>query len=165
MEGKNLKEYYERLDNLLSANIIVDAYSVDEDILFDFYELFCELSQEELPIWAESYIQLYSWQFQNYHEGVDGYYDNFYEHTSSENIKKAGKYLKEIGCSQVAEYLLMAVHTLTWDEMSSEEKEKYKEELCVISDWIYENREIIFKAYIDILMINKEIILNLMNIV
>ncbi|WP_294157027.1 hypothetical protein [uncultured Clostridium sp.] len=47
--------------------------------------------------------------------------------------------------------------------MSSEEKEKYKEELCAISDWIYENREIIFKAYIGILMINKDIILNSMN--
>lgn len=60
----------------------------------------------------------------------------------------------------MTEYLFMSVHTLIWDEMSSEEKEKYKEELCAISDWIYENREIIFKAYIGILMINKDIILN-----
>ncbi|WP_294157028.1 hypothetical protein [uncultured Clostridium sp.] len=30
----------------------------------------------------------YLWQFQNYYEGVYGYYDNFYGHTSSEKIKK-----------------------------------------------------------------------------
>lgn len=163
MEDNRLKEYYNRLNNLISTKVIVDAYSADEvdgDILCDFYELFCEFPQEEIPIWAESYIQLYSWQFQNYHEGIDGYYDNFYGHTSCENINKAGKYLKEIGYPQVAEYLLMAVHKLTWDEMSEDERETYKEELCRISDWIYANREIIFKAYIDILMINKDNILN-----
>lgn len=159
-----LEEYYNRLDNLISEEVIVDAYGVfdvDEEILCDFYELFCEFPEEETPIWAESYIQLYSWQFQNYYEGLDGYYDNFYGHTSHAEIDKAGKYLKDIGYNELAEYLLMAVHTLTWDEMSEKEKELYKEELCKVSDWMESNREIIFKAYVDILMINKESILKL----
>ena len=123
-----LKDYYSILDNLISKKVIVDAYGGDDadgEILCDFYELFCKFPEEETPIWAESYIQLYSWQFQNYHEGLDGYYDNFYGHTSHTNINRAGIYIKDIGYYEVAEYLLMAVHTLAWDEMTEKEKELY----------------------------------------
>lgn len=161
--SKKLYEYYNRLDNLIMTGVnenVYGVYDVDEEILSDFFELFCEYPKENEPDWLETYIQLYSWQFQNYHEGVETYYENLYEFTGYNEIKKAENYLKSIGYIDLARYIALPNSKVPFEKKTLEEKEQYKRNIINVTDWIESNNEIIFKAYVDILIRNKNEIIS-----
>ena len=99
---------YERLQELVDSNAVVNFYggciddSVDAEIVDDFYIFLVEKYEEQWPDWANAYIQVYSWEYQAFYEGLITYYTDFYQHTDYESIQRAAKYLTEAGYEEVA---------------------------------------------------------------
>ncbi|MCI8407744.1 MAG: hypothetical protein HFJ09_00505 [Lachnospiraceae bacterium] len=74
----------------------------------DFFELlFEDYKDDHMPDWSEAYMQLYSWQFQCFHEGIQTYYEN----TGKENTLKAVAYLQEMGFKELA-YVMNILQTV-----------------------------------------------------
>ncbi|MDE7424205.1 MAG: hypothetical protein K2N51_11055 [Lachnospiraceae bacterium] len=148
MDIKKYQDLYERADNLPKKIEGVTAYgcgcsqegeiaAVAVDVLMDFYDWIAENYEDNnTPDWAEAYIQLYSWQFQCFHEGIFTYYENFYEHTGKENTLKAVAYLQEIGFQELADVMKKG---LTDDSLEG------------ITEWIDSHDELIYTAYLKII--------------
>lgn len=147
MEERNIKiidSFYERLEKLKEANIIANVYGgFDEDVevLTDFLEFLCKYFKEKMPNWVNAYIQLYSWEFQRYHEGLDTYYENLYGNTDSKSIQKAVEYLQHEGYKEIAVQLIAGL---------SDNKL-----IANVEKWIDENQECIYDCYIDLLINHK----------
>lgn len=77
MDKQRLAHRYEQLEILEKSGVVGDAYEgtmhldidVDWEVIFSFYEYITEV-YEELPDWANAFIQIYSWQYQNFYIDV-----------------------------------------------------------------------------------------------
>ena len=72
-----------------------------EQIMYFCELLFEDYKDDHMTDWAEAYMQLYSWQFQCFHEGIQTYYEN----TDQENTLKVVAYLQEIGFQELADVM------------------------------------------------------------
>ncbi len=150
-----VEELYKRLLGLEKLNEIGNVYcgsdtlEADWLVFYDIYEYIYEKYEEweELPDWANAYVQIFSWQFQRYHEGVDTYYENFYENTDYNSVKRAGIFLEQVGYSELALGYNQVFTEGKWEEHYILEKL----DTPYIEKWIDENEEIIQKFYFDVL--------------
>ena len=152
----DIEELYEGLRRIQDRGEIGDAYSgcgtVDSDsgVLDDFFEYIIDKYEDGMPIWAEAFLQIYSWQYQALHECSRGYYENFYGDSEYENIIKVADYLRENGYNEIVEpYASAAVEC---------ERYQYPEDKVHLlpDDWIDNNDEAIWNFYVDILEKHKE---------
>ncbi len=155
---------WQRLEKIKSSGIVLNAYSgdiyeEDYDILSNLYDFFCEHFEQLDTWWISTYMQIFSWQFQSYHEGVDTYYTNFYGASDYNTIRKTADYLRIYGYDEISKWYSLGVH-----DYSQYEDEKYPEEWIAeikeIDKWIDSNEEIIFRCMIDLLLKYKEELFN-----
>lgn len=158
-----IKELYNRLEELKKTNVIVNVYEgfdVDAEVLGDFTEFFYVNFKENTPDWINAYMQLHSWQFQRYHEGVDTYYENLYENTDYESILRAAEYLTKTGKKELAERLKAPAYEGAEDHSRPCPIEHYGKLLVETEEWIDNNEECIFDCYLELLFENKSSLLS-----
>lgn len=161
-----VEELYERLQRLVKTNAVVNFYGgcvddrVDAEILDDFY-IFLVEKYEEWPDWVNAYIQVYSWEYQAFYEGLITYYTNFYQHTDYESIQRTAQYLTEAGYEEVAK---VYNKTMFDGRKYHNEYEQWPEEIWKLvrqaEQWIGDNEKTIMDCCIDILMRHKEELLH-----
>lgn len=150
-------ELYQALERIQKKGIILHAWSgenadpKDGMVLMEFADFFLDYYHGEWPMWAEAFYQIFSWQYQSFHEGVKGYYDNFYGGSDYQTIKKVAEFLQSNGYIELSkQYALGAVDC---------ERYKYPEEkkdiAKQIDKWLNWNLEPVFHFYVDVLEKNK----------
>jgi hypothetical protein len=156
IKRKFVEELFQRLEKLPKRTSRITAYGSDVDIdgevLMDFYELFCENCKDcksDIKDYENAFIQLYSWQFQCFHEGITTYYENFYGGNEKEAIASAVNLLEREGYKELAKQLNSGLD-------NSEDENVFEN----IEKWIEDNNEVIYAAYIGLLLKNKESIKN-----
>ena len=92
-------------------------------------ELFQNLEEDI----TNAYYQLYSMDFQRYHEGIETFYENFYEANERKDVLRACQWLQQNGFSELANVM----------ESGYESDEK----MNAVSDWIDEHPEEIYTAF------------------
>ena len=143
----DIEELYEGLKRIQDRGEIGTAYSEE---LYDFFEYIIDKYEDDMPLWAEAFFQIYSWQYQTIHECSRAYYENFYGDSEYENIIKVADYLRENGYNEIVEpYASAAVEC---------ERYQYPEDKVHLlpDDWIDNNDEAIWNFYVDILEKHKE---------
>lgn len=159
----DIEAWYQELKCALDNNKVMTAYGGNDErngeVLMDFYECIYEIYEEDLPSWAHTYIQVYSWQFQAFHEGVQTYYENFYEDNDYVSIMKAANYLRGSGYREIYEVFVSAAVDC---EQYNYPKEK-SDLLCKVQQWIEEHIETVWYFYTDILEKNKTELLKAAN--
>lgn len=149
---QELEQLYKRLEEVKALGVVLNSYTTnidveDNDILFDLYEFFCEHFEEIEDQSILAYIQIYSWQFQSYHEGVSTYYTNFYGNSDYNTIQKTADYLKMSTYNELSKWYSLGVH-----DYSSYINEKYPDEWVAeterIDEWIRCNEQMIFEFMI-----------------
>lgn len=127
-----------------------ESVGVDGGVLSDLYLFLCE---EEGEDWILVFRQLYSWQYQSFHEGSDTYYSNLYEDNDYLTQLKVAKYLKENGYLEV--YNVFKEGICNYNEMDeATEAFLWTDEIRDIDEWIDANDEAIYNCIMDILLIN-----------
>ena len=160
-----IEEWYQELKCALDDGKVMTAFGGDDErngeVLMDFYEYIYEVYEEDLPSWAHTYIQVYSWQFQAFHEGVQTYYENFYEDNDYASIMKAADYLRENDYREIYEIFVSAAVNC---DQGNYPKEK-SDLLWKVQEWIddEEHVETVWHFYIDILEKNKTELLRATN--
>lgn len=157
-----VQRLYERLQELVESNAVVNFYggcvddSVDAEIVDDFYIYLVEKYGEEWPDWANAYIQVYSWEYQAFYEGLITYYTNFYQHTDYESIQRAAEYLTKSGYREVAD----CYNKTMFDGGNYDSKNEWSKETWNLirkaEEWIGDNQKIIMDCCIDILVKHKQ---------
>lgn len=153
MNKQRLAHWYEQLEILEKSGVVGDAYGgtmhldadVDWEVIFSFYEYITEV-YKELPLWANAFIQIYSWQYQNFYEGLSTYYENLYEHTGYDSIMSTREFLAKEGYEKLAECYN---HVLFEEDIYS--LEEIGESFRKAEAWIGENDKVIQDFYIDVL--------------
>lgn len=152
----DIEELYKGLTRIQNRGEIGNAYGgcgtvlSDIDVLGDFYDYIVEKYEDSTPLWAEAFIQIFSWQFQTIHECAETYYKNFYGNSEYKTIIRVADYLRENGYNEIAEpYALAAVDC---------ERYQYPEEKAHLlpDGWIDNNEEAVWNFYVDILEKHKE---------
>lgn len=87
---------YQQLQWLMDRNEIADAWgnesdedgNISEGLLGDFYFFLDELfnGNADKTAWVFMYLQIYSWQYQPFYEGVITYYENLYKNDTADGI-------------------------------------------------------------------------------
>lgn len=151
------KELYRGLKQLQERGEIGNAYSgcgsiMSElnDILDCFYEYILEKYGDAMPLWAETFVQIYSWQFQTLHECASAYYENFYGCSDYQTIIKVADYLRKNGYHEIAEPYVSA-------DVDCERYQYPTDKVHLLpDDWIDNNDEAIWNFYVDLLERHKE---------
>lgn len=117
----------------------------DSDVLVDFFDCIMEKYKDALPPWAEAFTQIFSWQFQTFHEGAESYYENFYGDSDYATIIRVAGYLRDNGYHEIEKpYVSAAVDC---------ERCKYPKDRrhLLPDDWMDENEETVWNFYVTIL--------------
>ncbi|MDS0525167.1 hypothetical protein NNC19_05690 [Clostridium sp. SHJSY1] len=146
---KELQEFHKRIEEVKVLGIVLNSYTTsidveDNDILFDLYEFFCEHLEEIQNQCISVYIQIYSWQFQSYHEGVSTYYTNFYGNSDYDTIQKTDDYLKKSTYSELSKWYSLGVHDYS-NYINKKYPNGWVNETKIIDEWIQYNEKIIFE--------------------
>ena len=146
------EELYKGLKQIQDRGEIGNAYngcgslaSEFNGTLDCFYEYILEKYEEPMPLWAEAFVQIYSWQFQTMHECAEAYYENFYGGSAYPVIIRVADYLRENGYLEIAEpYAAAAVDC---------ERCHYPVEKAHLlpDQWISGNEEAVWNFYVDVL--------------
>lgn len=156
-----LTELYRVLESLRDKGVVIDAYggSNEEDpddyVLNELIDYIYVNFPDNRPIWLEAFYQVFGWQFNAQHEGLDTYYSNFYGDNDRQTIMKVAEFLKNSEYTIVAEKYISTI--------SDYEGLKYPENAKEIAElnekwgnWIVWNREPVWDFYVDILEKHKE---------
>jgi hypothetical protein len=157
----NHTNLYERIQKLKKSGVILNVWGdgfdtpEHEGILGDIIEFLLETKANSIE--AETFIQIYSWEYESIHEGITTYYSNFYENSPYKKILETADILKQWGHNELCEIYLKGAE----DYKSGLLDKEYPPEWLVvhkeIDQWIQDNLEIIFHCMIDILDRMKEI--------
>lgn len=99
-----------------------------------------------------TYINLYSWEYQSFHEGSDTYYSNFYkDHTYNEMIITSN-FIKKCGFDELYKIYVSAMHDFDGDYLDY--PDEWSKEAKIVNDWIYDNIDYIFDCMMSILLKN-----------
>lgn len=147
---------YRKLDCIEARGEIGNAYGgcgmveEDSDVLVEFFDHIMEKYKDSMPLWAEAFTQIFSWQFQTMHEGAESYYENFHGNSGYETIVRVADYLRENGYNEIAEpYSAAAVDCKRY--------EYPKDKLHLLPDnWINNNEEAVWDFYVKILRKHRE---------
>lgn len=147
----NVEKLYQGLRRIQDRGEIGTAYTgcgtvvSDLDVLDGFYEYILDKYEDSMPDWAETFMQIYSWQFQSMHEMSQVYYENFYGDSEYPVIIRVADFLRKNGYHEIAEpYAAAAVDC---------ERCQYPADKAYLlpDDWIDNNGETIWNFYVDIL--------------
>ena len=104
-----LEELYESIHNLKAKGAVADTYGGTDDpddpdggILSDFMEYIFVSHPKDRPDWLEAFYQVMAWQFETFHEGADGYYENFYGDSPRAIQVKTADFLEQNGYLELA---------------------------------------------------------------
>lgn len=114
-------------------------------MLVDFFDCIMEKYKDALPPWAEAFTQIFSWQFQTFHEGAESYYENFYGDSDYATIIRVAGYLRDNGYHEIEKpYVSAAVDC---------ERCKYPKDRphLLSDDWMDENEKTVWNFYVIIL--------------
>ena len=153
----DIEELYRGLRQIQDRGEIGNAYSgcgsiLSElnDVLDNFYEYILEKYEDSMPLWAEAFVQIYSWQFQTMHECAEAYYENFYGGSEYKIIIKVADYLWKNGYDEIAKpYASAAVDCKRYQYPADKA-------YLLPDDWIDDNEETVWNFYVDILEKHKE---------
>ena len=132
----------ERLRQWPKSSDCITAYSdpalagiEDDNVLMDFEDAiyrdeYLKSMQDDI---VNAFHQLYSIDFQRCYEGIEGFYDNFYEDNDKENVLRACNWMKQNGHEEMAEKI--------------EAGYKGKEEQKATDDWMNDHTEEIYATY------------------
>ncbi len=151
-----IKQLYIDLEQRADAGEVGDAWG--DDLLLEFYDfLVGELYpvQGEEPEWAFVFEQLYNWQFQSFHEGIDTFYTNLYQVDTNNGIRRMSDCLYQYGYMELAkwyDYGIFDYNLYPDDDYPAE----YGLRMAEIDEWIHENTDIIWQIYVELLLGHKE---------
>lgn len=156
MQGNEnmVENYYKRLIELEAMGEIGTAYGGSENaeadwsVFDDILEFLCE-EYEELPDWANAFIQVYLWQFQRYYEGLEVYYENFYGNTDYDSVKRAGTFLDKAGYTELA-----SVYNQVFGDGEPYLADKIRDLFPDMRNWMDEHQKVIQEFYFDVLKRN-----------
>ena len=147
--------------------------SCEVSVLTDFDEYIITHYDKNRPIGVEAFYQITSWQWSAFYEGIEVYYENFYQDSDYKTILRVAEYIKEIGYAEFSEYYVAPA--VEYEEVPEEEWEEYSdgvkyppmnyypEEMYTIlkktEEWAGENTEMTWNFYVDVLMKMKSILL------
>ena len=174
---EELEEEIQKFNKLKQQQQEIDYEQIptacDAGALGYFNEYIITHYDKNRPIWAEAFHQIHAWQWSAFYEGIELYYENFYEENDYKTIMRVAQYLKENGYTEFSEYY--AAPAVEYEEIPVEEWEEYSdgvkyrpmnyypEEMYPIlkktEKWAEENMEMTWKFYVDVLMKNKSILL------
>ena len=152
---ETLEEWYIELEKLEQSDIVGTAYGcgiwdvIETDADWEYITMFFEFITDyydELPDWANTFFQIYCWQFQNFHEGLDTYYEDFYGGTDYESIMRAREFLTKEGYDLLASCYN---HVLFEEDVYS--LEQIAESFQNTAKWIGEHDKVVQDFYIDVL--------------
>ncbi|NBI66785.1 hypothetical protein D1646_08135 [Pseudoflavonifractor sp. 60] len=102
------EELYESIARLKEKGVIVNTYNGTGDLfdpdngaLSDLIEYIYVWYSRNRPDWLEALYQVMTWQFETFHEGAGGYYENFYGTSPRELQVKTADYLRDNGYTEV----------------------------------------------------------------
>lgn len=160
-----LKQQQQEIDD----EEILSAFNDSADVLTNFKEYIVTHYDKNRPIGVEAFYQIMSWQWSAFYEGIELYYENFYEESDYKTIMRVAQYLKENGYTEFSEYY--AAPAVEYEEIPVEEWEEYSdgvkyrpmnhypEEMYPIlkktEKWAEENMEMTWNFYVDVLEKNK----------
>ena len=131
---RELRSLPEESDQITAYGYYPDAYT-DIDVLGDFIEAIWE--EEELKSLTDdvvnAFVQLHSIDFETKHEGIDTFYENFYEYNKKEDVLRACTWYRQNGFSDLEERIAAGYDS----------PEKQQE----TSNWIADNAAEIYRAY------------------
>ncbi len=174
---EELEEEIQKFNKLKQQQQEIDYEQIpsilDSCALGDFKEYITTHYDKNRPIGVEAFYQITSWQWSAFYEGIELYYENFYEESDYKTIMRVAQYLKENGYTEFSEYY--AAPAVEYEEIPVEEWEEYSdgvkyrpmnyypEEMYPIlkktEKWAEENMEMTWNFYVDVLMKNKSILL------
>ena len=118
--------------------------SCEVSVLTDFDEYIITHYDKNRPIGVEAFYQIHAWQWSVFYEGIELYYENFYQDSDYKTILRVAEYIKEIGYAEFSEYYVAPA--VEYEEVPEEE-------------WAGENTEMTWNFYVDVLMKMKSILL------
>jgi hypothetical protein len=131
---RELRSLPEESDRITAFGYHPDDYT-DIDVLGDFAEAIW--GEEELKSLTDdvvnAFVQLHSIDFETKHEGIDTFYENFYEDNQKEDVLRACAWYRQNGFTEMADRIAGGY--------DSQEKQQET------SDWIAENAAEIYRAY------------------
>ena len=102
--GMELEELYEGAGRLKAKGAVPDTYGGTGDpddpdgaVLTEFIEYINVWHAQNRPDWLEALYQVLAWQFETFHEGADGYYENFYGDSPREVQVKTADFMEKNG--------------------------------------------------------------------
>lgn len=131
---ERLRKWPERSDHITAYFFDPDEIE-DDNVLGNFADAiygdeYLKSLQDDI---VNAYHQLYSIDFQRCCEGINTFYENFYEDNPKENVLRACNWLKQNGHEQMAEII--------------EAGYKGKEEQKAADDWMNDHMEEIYATY------------------
>lgn len=156
MNSTAINQLYERLHTLKRSNTVGNVYNGSSSIYNDFsvFDDFLELLPklyDQLPDWANAYIQIYSWQYQAFHEGLSGYYENFYGNTDYTSIQKTADFLASSNYTELSQRYGYTMFDSRQYQGTIYPKE-IRERISDAETWIVNNQKCVLNFYFDILM-------------
>lgn len=153
------RELWTRLEKVKNDGIVLNAYGDDDGILSDLYDFFCENFEEFDTEWVSTYMQIVSWEFQSYHEGVDTYYTNLYGNSDYDTILKTANYLMGCGYDEISKWYSLGIHDYR-NYKNGIYPDEWIAEIEKIDKWIDSNEEMIFNFMVDLLLKHKDELFN-----
>ena len=140
---ERLRKWPEQSDHINAYAVVWDEIE-DDNVLGNFEDAiygdeYLKSLQDDI---VNAYHQLYSIDFQTYHEGIYTFYENFYEDNAKEDVLRACSWLKQNGHEQMAEII--------------EAGYKGKEEQKTAADWMNDHMEEIYATYRSLMFMFEE---------
>ena len=138
-----LRKWPERSDHINAYAVVWDEIE-DDNVLGNFEDAiygdeYLKSLQDDI---VNAYHQLYSIDFQRCYEGINTFYENFYEDNAKENVLRACSWLKQNGHEQMAEII--------------EAGYKGREEQKTAADWMNDHMEEIYATYRSLMFMFEE---------
>ena len=148
-----LDSLYESIARLRDRGAVADTYTgtgeaddPDGGVLSDFMEYVCEYHARNRPDWLEAFYQVLTWQFETFHEGAEGYYENLYGESNYEKQEKTADFLKEQGYLELERQFRRGMFLCRSGETS--EKAAAARE---IREWMWKDRACVWSFCLKIL--------------
>lgn len=151
-----IEDLYQRLIKVKESEFVINAWSDNEDgILSDLFEFFSENFKNPFALglgWMEAYLQIYLWEFQSFHEGVDTYYTNLYGGQDKKTIQDTADYLKLNGFAEVYSAYLNGALAYNLNISGTPEVPVSEPAEFHPDDWIDSHQEIILDCMLTLLL-------------
>lgn len=146
----DLEQLYQRLSEMNYK----DMYEIEADF---FMELYRDFSETRLP-WMTAFLTISAWFGTSMRSGVW----TFYEAGDIKEMEMTVSYLRTDGKQELADIFEKGIHDYQNPEYAKnyDYPEEWLEGAAEIDDWIAEHEDYLWKWEYDILIMNKDSIMN-----